>query len=146
MMRREGEFDEKEFERRVRAALGGKKDLRLAKDTLAKYRKYLEANLTIPCVLTGIEDFLWEEFYVLGPGDKAEYEELKKTNASYTDQFEWIGFEDGFGGMEGGLLVKVRRISDRKRFVLPLDELKVVDKKSANYQLVDDYAVWAVNY
>ncbi len=40
----------------------------------------------------------------------------------------------------------VRRKSDGKRFVLGLSELKVTNKDSQNYQLLDDYAVWLVNY
>jgi len=39
----------------------------------------------------------------------------------------------------------VRRRSDGKEFYLGLAEIKAVDKKSINYQLIDDYAVWLVN-
>jgi hypothetical protein len=39
----------------------------------------------------------------------------------------------------------VKRIKDGKEFVLGLAELKATDKKSANHQLLDDYAVWFVN-
>jgi hypothetical protein len=39
----------------------------------------------------------------------------------------------------------VRRISDGKKFVLGLAELEATDKKSPNFQLLDDYAVWFVN-
>ncbi|MCJ7582605.1 MAG: hypothetical protein MUP98_18985 [Candidatus Aminicenantes bacterium] len=55
---------------------------------------YLKKNLSYPCVLTGIEDFNWEEFYVFGPGDKEEYEELKKTKPSYMDTFELLELID----------------------------------------------------
>ena len=140
------EFDGEGFEKRVRAILGKGKSLGVGKGALLKYRKYLKAHLTLPCILTGIEDFRWEEMYVFGYGDQEEYEELKKTNASYTDQFEFIEFTDEFGGFDRGWMVKARRISDRKQFLLPLSELKAVDKKSANYQLLNDYAVWIVNY
>jgi IS30 family transposase len=34
---------------------------------------------------TGIEDFQWEEIYVISPGDKEEYDNLKKTQSSYID-------------------------------------------------------------
>ena len=37
-------------------------------------------NLQFPLEVTGIEDFDWEEFYILGPGEKKEYERLKKHN------------------------------------------------------------------
>ena len=134
------------FEKRVKEILGKDFDRGVSEDTLVKYRQYLEGHLKMPCILTGIEDFRWEEFYVFGPRSKKEYEELKKTQPSYTDQYELIGFEDELGGIEEGLMVKVKRIKDRRRFVLPLGELKAVDKKSDNYQLVNDYAVWIVNY
>ena len=53
---------------------------------------------------------------------------------------EWMLFwEDDIGA-------NVQRISDNKKFLLGLSELKATDKKSKNYQLLDDYAVWFVNY
>ena len=45
-----------------------------------------------------------------------------------------------------GLMVRIKRISDNKQFVLPLADLKLTDKHSLNYQLIHDYAVWYVNY
>ncbi len=39
----------------------------------------------------------------------------------------------------------VRRKTDGKEFHLGLAEIKAVDKKSPNNQLLDDYAVWLVN-
>jgi hypothetical protein len=103
-----------------------------------------QKNIKRPCQLTGIEDFSWEEYYILGPGDKKEYEELKKTQPSYQDVYTFISFDDQVE--DEGLMVKVIRISDRKQFVLPLADLKATDKKSPNYRLIDDYAVWFVNY
>ena len=43
------------------------------------------------------------------------------------------------------LAAHVRRQSDDKEFYLGLAEIEAVDKKSMNYQLIDDYAVWFVN-
>ena len=62
--------------------------------SLLIYRTYLLPCLDKKAVLTGREDFLWEEFYVFGPGDKDEYEMLKKKRASYTDEFELIDILD----------------------------------------------------
>jgi hypothetical protein len=45
-----------------------------------------------------------------------------------------------------GLAVKVKRVSDSKRFMLPLAHLKAREKPSNNDQLLDDYAVWFVNW
>ena len=44
-----------------------------------------------------------------------------------------------------GILVNVQRISDKKKFILPLDNLEATEKKSKNYQLLDDYSVWFIN-
>jgi hypothetical protein len=51
---------------------------------------------------------------------------------------EWMMFCEDLAG-------RVRRKSDGKEFYLGLAEIKAVDKKSVNYQLLDDYAVWFVN-
>ncbi|MGA9539376.1 MAG: hypothetical protein WBR24_26015 [Desulfobacterales bacterium] len=37
-------------------------------------------NIEFPCIVTGLEDFPWEEKYVFGHGNKKEYEKLKKDN------------------------------------------------------------------
>ena len=123
----------------------GEDYLNVSDESLEMYRSYLQKNIVIPCELTGIEDFRWEEFYILGPGDKKEYEEFKKTRPSYQDVYTFISFDDQIEDMEG-LMVKVKRISDRQHFVLPLADLKATAKKSPNYQLIHDYAVWHVNY
>ncbi len=117
------------------------------KKTLIKYLKYLQKNVTLPCELTGNEDFLWEEFYVFGPGDQEEYEEEKKTKASYTDIFRLIDFED-YIDERHGILVKTKRIIgvNKKHFTLGLEWLKCIDQKSKNHQLIRDYAIWFCNY
>lgn len=114
------------------------------------FYKYLKDNLMLPCEVTGIEDFRWEEFYVLGPGDKEEYDHLKKTQPSYRDHYELLrtSREIESGWMlfwEEDIGAHVRRISDGREFYLGLSELKATDKNSLNYQLLDDYAVWFVN-
>jgi hypothetical protein len=42
-----------------------------------------------------------------------------------------------------GILVHVR--AKREDYDFPLCDLEVVDKRSSNYQVVDDYAVWFAN-
>lgn len=88
--------------------------------------------------------FGWEEYYTFGPGNKREYEKLKKTSASFTDTYELLGFDDEL--YEEGIVVNVRRVSDKRKFAIPLADLEAEDKKSKNYQLLDDYAVWFVNF
>ncbi len=113
--------------------------------SLRIYRDHLKSKLDKSCELTGMEDFDWEEYYIIGPGSKKEHEKLRKTKASYLDIFKVIKVEDDLD--EGyGILVKVRRTSDRKQFVLPLADLKTKDEKHSNHQLLDDYSVWFVNW
>jgi hypothetical protein len=131
-------------EKRIISILGTKK-LDVTRKTLSTYLKYLKNHVEIPCQLTGIEDFEWEEAYVFGFGSKREYQELKKTQPSYTDKFNLIDFIDDIDDEYDGIFVNVQRLSDKKQFILPLADLKSTDKKSKNYQLLDDYSVWFVN-
>ncbi|MDI6763696.1 MAG: hypothetical protein QME83_11775 [Thermodesulfobacteriota bacterium] len=130
-------------EKRIIAILGTKK-LDVTRKTLKTYLEYLKKHVEILCQLTGIEDFEWEERYVFGFGSKKEYQELKKTQPSYTDKFSLISFIEDVDEWYG-LLVSVQRLSDKKKFVLPLADLKSTNRKSKNYQLLDDYSVWFVN-
>ncbi len=123
----------------------GEDNIEVSYKSLELYLKYLQENIIKPCELTGIEDFRWEEYYLMGPGDKLEYEELKKTRPSYRDVFTYMSFDDQIEELEG-LMVRVKRVSDRKQFVLPLADLKVTNKESPNYQLINAYAIWQVNY
>src|SRR5712691_8950314 len=113
--------------------------------TLERYLTYLKQHLAFPCQLTGIEDFDWEEYYVIGPGSKAEHERLRKTRPSCMDTYDLLSFDDDVDP-DSGLLVHVRRVSDKKTFLLPLADLEATKKKTKNYQLLDDYAVWFVNW
>jgi hypothetical protein len=138
-------FDFDEQERRIARIFGEDEVPEVNNKTLRTYLAYLEKNLEFPCYLTGIEDFSWEERYVFGYGSKTQYKELKKTKPSYTDTFELLGFDDEVG--EGyGILASVKRVSDKRKFALPLADLKTTDERSKNYQLLDDYSVWFVNY
>lgn len=114
-------------------------------ETIQYYKEYLNKNISFPCELTGIEDFDWEEFYILGPGSPSEYEQLKKTNPSYTDKFELISLVNKFEEWKG-IIAQVKRKTDKKTFRIPLAELVPTDNKSKNYILIDDYSIWFVNY
>ena len=131
-------------EERIIAILGAKK-LNVTKKTLNTYLESLKNHVESPCQITGIEDFGWEEPYVFGFGSKKEYEVLKKTQPSYKDKFNLIKFVDEIDDEYDGIFVHVQRISDKKKFILPLADLKSTDRKSKNYQLLDDYSVWFVN-
>ena len=122
---------------RIEAILG-KDNLDVYNDSLFMYISYLEENMVLPCALTGIQSFSWEDFYVLGPGDKKQYEELKKTRPSSRDIYKFMSFDDMIDD-DDGLLVKINSISDNNKFVLPLLDLKTTDKESPNYVLISDY-------
>jgi hypothetical protein len=77
--------------------------------------------------------------------DLNEYEELKKERPSYTDEFELIEFLGPEDEVEE-IHAKVRRIKDQKTFEIGLSWLECTDQKHENYQLIDDYGVWHVNY
>jgi len=42
-----------------------------------------------------------------------------------------------------GIIVELR--CGRNKFHHPLDDLEIIDKKSSNYQHIDDYSIWIAN-
>jgi hypothetical protein len=118
--------------------------------SLQRFFEHLEMSLELPCEVTRVERFNWEEFYLNGPGDAKEYKRFRKSHPSYRDTFELLAIETGVSSewmmYEGeDIGARVRRKSDGREFCLGLAELTAVDKKSKNYQLLDDYSVWFVN-
>jgi hypothetical protein len=138
-----------QFER-IDAILGDSQE-RGMHAALEVYYQYLNKSLILPCEVTGTEDFRWEEYYIIGPGSKAEHTRLRKRQPSYLDHYQLVRIEFDessewmlFPGED--IAAHVIRMSDNKPFVLGLAELKAVDRKSPNYQLLDDFAVFLVNY
>ena len=77
--------------------------------------------------------------------------ERKKGQPSYTDRYQLVEIEpEGRSEwmMHSGedIAAHVQRASDGKKFVLGLPELEGTDKKSADWQPLDDYAVFFCNY
>ena len=105
-------------DQRIANIFGAKEVPGVTTETLERYLAYLKQHLALPCQLTGIEDFDWEEYDVIGPGSKAEHERLRKTRPSYMDTYELLSFEDDVDPDEG-MMVHVRRLSDTKHFLLP---------------------------
>ena len=114
-------------------------------ETLARYLDHLTQHLELPCQLTGIEDFAWEEYYVIGPGSQKEHERLRTTRPSYMDTYNLRSFDDDVD-LNSGIFVNVQRVSDKKKFFLPLADLEATEQKSKNYELLDDYVTWFVNW
>ena len=118
---------------------------KVSEENLLTYRQFLLARLDRNTVLTGREDFLWEEIYIIGPGDKSEYKNLKRSNPSYTDEYILIDIlEEEIEKYD--LIAKVKRLSDGKHFEIGLSWLKTKNRKNKDYQLLDDFATWVVNW
>ena len=130
--------------KRIAQIFGKEEPSEVKEKTLKIFLKHLRQNVEFPCMLTGNEDFEWEEFYIIGPGSKKEHEHLRKTYASYLDTFELIDFVLDLHE-DDAIHAQVRRLSDKKIFILPLDYLKVKPRKSKNFDLISDYGVWFVN-
>lgn len=131
---------------RIESILGEDESLSFD-DAVKKFYEHLTKFLQLPFDVTGVEDFRWEEYYVLGPGSPKEYERLRETQPSYKDIFELQSIEnDGYSEWklfhDESLIGNVRRKSDNKEFYLGLSEIEPVDKESVNYQLLQDYSVW----
>ncbi len=130
-------------EKRIEQILGRNCDKTM--ETALAYKKHLVASLKTPCLMTGVEDFPWEERYLLGSGSEKEYRKLKKKYPSYTDKYELIEILDP-DHEEYELTARVQRISDKKIFEIGLSWLEAVDRKNGNYELLHDYSVWHINY
>lgn len=132
---------------RIHSILGDQE--RTFGETLDILCAHLKANLKMPCEVTGAEDFRWEEPYVFGVRSRREYEQLKRTQPSYSDCYELLDIDrNGFSEwmlFSDDLAAHVRRISDGKKFILGLAELEAIDETSPNHQLIEDYAVYFVN-
>ncbi len=131
-----------EWRRRVAEILGAD-NLTVSLKSLTLYRDYLRKHLDTPCIMTGLEGFPWDEKYVFGYNDTVEYEVLKKNHPSCSDIYELKRFEDLIDE-DTGILVKVKRVVDNRRFILDLAALKALDTVSKNYKLLDDYSAWFV--
>ena len=145
---RRATLEREQQDKRLADIFGTQTVPKVTEETLALYLDYLKQHLEVPCQLTGIESrgcFAWEEAYIFGRRRPKEYAQRKQHQPSYTDIYAWLNFEDAYDPYDG-LAVRVKRVSDRKRFVLPLANLKAPEKPSKNHQLLDDYVVWFVNW
>jgi len=115
----------------------------------ARWLEHLRTELSLPCDVTGSEDFDWEEPYLFGQRSKAEYRKLRKTQPSYQDIFtlesveeaaapDWVDDPEELGAV-------VSRKSDGRGFLLALGILRTVESGPANRQLLEDYSYWLVS-
>ncbi|MBS0264911.1 MAG: hypothetical protein JSS02_23455 [Planctomycetes bacterium] len=110
----------------------------------------MQRSLELPCEVTGVEDFGWEEPYIFGGFSRAEYDRLIKDQPSFQDRYELLEIDEEvssewmlYAGDDLGAHVK--RKSDGKDFWLGLSELKAVEEASKNAQLLDDFSVFLAN-
>ena len=132
-------------EARIIKILGTEEVPEVSEENLLKYRKYLLQHIDRKAILTGREDFPWEEIYIFGPGSRAEYEKLKKSHPSYNDEYELMDILEN-EIEENDLIVKVKRLSDGRVFEIGLSWLTTEKNKGNDYQLLDDFATWVVNW
>jgi hypothetical protein len=137
-------------DKRIETIIGANDDDVSFEKARDRFFQYLCQNLQLPCDVTGIEDFKWEERYVFGGWDQDDYKKLKKNQPSYEDTFQLLAVHQDtysewmlFPGDD--LTAEVRRKSDNKEFYLGLAELKAIEKGTKNARLLDDFAVWLVN-
>jgi len=132
------------------AAIVGDEPERSLSDGVAAFFAHLQKNLVLPLKVKGSEDFAWEEFYVIGPGDRQEYARLRNYQPSFQDEYELLQIELGpisewMLFRDGDIAAHVRRLSDGKQFILGLAELKSLGKPSASGRLLHDYCIYFVN-
>ena len=134
-----------EQDRRIEAIVGGEHvDFLQARKRLYGY---LKVSLQLPCEVTGIEEFRWEEPYLEWPADLEKYIQLMETQPSGRETYELLEIDDeaesewvAFGDEDIGVIA--RRRSDGREFCLGLASLVVTDRQSPNYQVLWDYATW----
>ena len=144
---RRATLEREQQDQRIADIFGTQTVPKVTEETFAIYLDYLKQHLEVPCQLTGIESrgcFSWEESYIFGGRRPKEYAQRKKQQPSYTDTYAFLGFEKEYDSY-AGLAVTAKRVSDGKRFVLPLAHLKATEKPSNNDQFLDDYVIWFVN-
>ncbi|MDE5082746.1 MAG: hypothetical protein O4859_16365 [Trichodesmium sp. St18_bin1] len=138
------EIYEEVFEQKLEEVLGTT-TFKVNQTNLKKYLKYLKKNLAIPCLVTGVEEFEWEEYYTVGPGSQKEYQKLKKTQPSYTDEFNILKLDNKLD-VEHGILAVLERTTDNLKFTLPLAELEGVAEDSVDAKLLQYYGIWFFTY
>ena len=132
-------------EARIASALGTDEVPEVDEVHLRTYIKHLLAHLDKSTVLTGREDFPWEEKYVFGHANEAEYERLKKTNPSYTDEFQLLDILPEEPEADD-LIASIKRLSDEKTFTIGLSWLTTKNEQHKDFLLLDDFATWVANW
>ena len=100
------------------------------KEEKRDWETYLAQHLSFPFEAQA-DEISDEEFFGIGdPGPIRYRDKLKVVNT---------GFDDD----KYGIIAEIRK--GRKKYYYPLCDLDVLDKKSPNYKIVDDYRTWFAN-
>ena len=119
-------------------------------EMIARYQAFLLPRLlkkSNKLKMTGREDlgyFGWEERFFWGNGSEKEHQSMKKNMASCDDKFHFIRLVDWDESL--GVMAEVKRITDKKLFAIPLVDLVVFQEKLNEFQLIEDYSSWFVNF
>ena len=119
----------------------------VSKESIEKYYQHIKKELDKQLLLTGRDSlgyFEWEERFEWGGGDISEFNQLKETHGSYTDQYQLASLVKDDSGEK--ILAGVVRLSDQKQFYIPLDDLEAGKQDSKAWQILEDYSCWYVNY
>lgn len=132
----------KTHKKHLDAALG--KDVSRSAVNTRSWLNYILNHVTLPTKVSGIEEFSWEEPYIMGGWNQTDYEELKKTNASYSDMYDLVRVS--LPENHDILMAEIIRISDQSTFHMRLCFLEGCSGVKAVDSIIDAYSYWHYNY
>ena len=100
-------------------------------ETLARYLAYLKQHLTFPCQLTGIEDWAVSPGRNTTPldlGARRNMNNLRRREPRIRTPMNCWGLRTRWT-QTTGIMVHVRRLSDKKNFLAPLSDLQATDEQ-----------------
>jgi len=80
-------------------------------------------------------------------GEVFEFQEKGQIKQGAAVVVNKIEFEDDFYGVIADINVvnKKHLLFDKKKFSIPIADIRAKDEKSRNYKILDDYSVWFTN-
>lgn len=115
--------------------------------TIKQYFQYLNKKITTGLLLTGRESlgyFSWEERFEWEGETGSNYDRLRRDKGSYKDKYFLQSLYERTNEMQ--ITATVMRKNDKKVFEIPLNDLEVCHKNSKEYQILEDYSYWFVNF
>ena len=116
-------------------------------DFLALYFEYLNERLLPGLLLTGTDTtgyFSWEEPFEWQENKGAVYDKLRKGKGSFREKYTLQSlFQSEISRF---IIAIVLRENDNKMFEIDLEDLKLCSENHIEYELIEDYSYWVVNY